>query len=312
MKPELFSFLQKNHIPFQKDREMSTFTSFKIGGVAPVFIEPENTGQLQALLEQINKLELQFRILGGGTNILMSDHPDNLVFIRPDGDFKNHTETAEGVFRIGAGALTTPVFRNISKLGYTGAEFLSTIPGRVGGAVIQNAGCYGGELFNLVREVEYIDLTSGGLVSARPGEIEHGYRTTQFRERRNAIITSITIELQKGNAEEIEASLKDKRDKRNSSQPENKKSAGSVFKNPPGTDENGQPLKSWQLIDQAGLRGAAKGDAQISPVHCNFIVNNGKATAADVHYLIQLAVEKVEQTSGIILEKEIEYFGDIP
>ena len=111
--------------------------------------------------------------------------------------------------------------------------------------------------------------------------------------------------------EEIEASLKEKRDKRNSSQPENKKSAGSVFKNPNLKDEHGNPVKSWKLIDEAGLRGVIQGGAQISPEHCNFIVNIGGATAADVHYLVKTIQEKVHTISGVLLEREIEYFGTV-
>lgn len=118
--------------------------------------------------------------------------------------------------------------------------------------------------------------------------------------------------MQRGKEEEIEESLKDKRERRNSSQPQNKKSAGSIFKNPKELDTEGKPLKSWKLIEQAGLRGLNRGDALVSPEHCNFIVNTGKAKAKDVDYLICLIKEKVYEFSNVLLEQEVEYFGTIP
>lgn len=241
---------------------------------------------------------------------MISDHPDNFVTLRLSGKFKEFQSLGGGKFRIGAATNTTPTFRQISQSGYTGAEFLSTIPGWTGGAVIQNAGCYGGELFDLIQTVEF--LRNNEVFVRKPSEIKHGYRFTEFLNEKNSIILGIEILLKEGNLEEIQASLKEKRDRRNSSQPENKKSAGSVFKNPKIFRENGKEIKAWELIDQAGLRGQVKGGAQISPEHCNFIINVGAATAADVNYLVELTLDRVFQTTGVRLNREIEYFGDIP
>ncbi|PJZ68344.1 UDP-N-acetylenolpyruvoylglucosamine reductase [Leptospira perolatii] len=301
---------QLHKLPFKEDVDLSIHCSFKIGGVCPVVAEPESTEQILETLAIFQKLEIPWKILGGGTNVLISDHPNDLVVVRLSGAFKHFVELEEGVFKIGAATNTTPVFRQISLFGYTGAEFLSTIPGWTGGAVIQNAGCYGGELFDLLTEVEF--LRDGEIFRLGPADIKHGYRTTEFLERKDSIILSIKMKLVKGTLSEIEESLKDKRDRRNSSQPKNKRSAGSMFKNPKIFDESQKEIKAWQLIDKSGLRGLYKGSAQISPEHCNFIVNTGGAKASDVAYLVEVVQEKVKKDSGVLLEREVEYFGSVP
>lgn len=306
---ELIENLKRNQISFRTNVTLSVLSSFKIGGISPLVIEPENNESLVIALDSLKQLDAPYRVLGGGSNLLISDKPDDFITLRLSGEFKEFKQIEEGVFYIGAAANTTPTFKKISQMGYTGVEFLSTIPGWVGGAVIQNAGCYGGELFNKTDFVEFIK--DGKLHRKAKNEIEHGYRFTEFMRNKDSIITGIQVRVDVGNIEEIEASLKEKRDKRNSSQPENKKSAGSVFKNPSFKDEQGNPIKSWKLIDEAGLRGIIRGGAQISPEHCNFIVNIGGATAADVHYLVHTIREKVLSSSGVLLEREIEYFGNI-
>lgn len=302
--------LESSRIPFRSEVRLGILSSFKIGGICPVVVEPENSEQVLEALSIFSKSEIPWKILGGGSNLLISDHPDNFVTLRLSGGFKEFESLGGGKFRIGSATNTTPTFRQISQLGYTGAEFLSTIPGWTGGAVIQNAGCYGGELFDLIQTVEF--LRNGEVLIRKPADIKHGYRFTEFLNEKDSIVLGIEILLKEGNLEEIQASLKDKRDRRNSSQPENKKSAGSVFKNPKTFGEDGKEIKAWELIDHAGLRGTAKGGAQISPEHCNFIVNVGTATAADVNYLVELVLDQVFQKSGIRLNREIEYFGDIP
>ncbi|RHX91851.1 UDP-N-acetylmuramate dehydrogenase [Leptospira stimsonii] len=301
--------LEASKIPFRSEVRLSILSSFKIGGICPVIVEPESSEQVLEVLSIFKKMELPWKILGGGSNLLISDHPDNFVTLRLSGKFKEYDSLGGGAFQIGAATNTTPTFRQISQAGFTGAEFLSTIPGWTGGAVIQNAGCYGGELFDLIRNVEF--LRNGEVLKRKPSEVEHGYRFTEFLNRKDSIILGIEILLKEGDLEEIEESLKEKRERRNSSQPENKKSAGSVFKNPKIFKEDGKEIKAWELIDQAGLRGAVKGGAQISPEHCNFIVNLGTATASDVNYLIELVLDRVFRQSGVLLKREIEYFGDI-
>lgn len=302
--------LEKKGISFRTEVSLAVLSSFKIGGISPLVVEPANDDQVFESLSIFQKLEIPYKILGGGTNLLISDHPDDFAVLRLGGDYKTYKMVEPGLFEIGGATNTTPTFRQISQKGYTGAEFLSTIPGWTGGAVIQNAGCYGGEIFNITERIDFI--RGFEIYSKKPSEIEHGYRFTEFLRDKDSVILRIQVKLQEGDLEAIEASLKDKRDKRNASQPENKKSAGSIFKNPKGLDEDGKPLKAWKLIDQAGLRGLVRGGAQISPEHCNFIVNLGNAKAVDVYELIQIILEKVEKQSGILLEREVEDFGTIP
>ncbi|MBE7412482.1 MAG: UDP-N-acetylmuramate dehydrogenase [Leptospiraceae bacterium] len=307
---EIQEDLKEKSISFKTNVNLSLYSSFKIGGISPLLIEPENTEQIFDIFHILQKRETAYKILGGGTNLLISDHPDNFVVLKLAGEFKEFTLISDNQFSIGGGALTTPTFRKISQSGFTGGEFLSTIPGSVGGAVIQNAGCYGGEIFQLIDSVECIQ--NGRLVHLNKKDIQYSYRNSEFKENKNSIVLNIKISLKEGNISEIEESLKEKRDKRNSSQPSNKKSAGSVFKNPPKTKNNLRPLKSWELIDRVGLRGFVKGGAIISKEHCNFITNEGNARASDVDYLISLVQDSVYNKFGILLEKEIEYFGEVP
>ncbi|EPG73896.1 UDP-N-acetylmuramate dehydrogenase [Leptospira fainei serovar Hurstbridge str. BUT 6] len=306
---ELKESLSQKRIPFRESVDLSVHCSFKIGGVCPIVAEPESPEQIQELLRVFDFLETPWKILGGGTNVLISDRPNDLIVLRLSGLFKEYDDLGEGLFRVGAATNTTPIFRQISQKGFTGAEFLSTIPGWTGGAVIQNAGCYGGEFFDLIQEVEFI--RDGDIIKRTPKEILHGYRFTEFLEKKDSVILSALIRLERGNLEEIEASLKEKRDRRNSSQPQNKKSAGSMFKNPK-TFENGVEIKAWQYIDRVGLRGKLAGGAQISPEHCNFIVNVGGAKASDVDTLVRTVQEKVERECGVRLNREVEYFGSVP
>ncbi|NCN10720.1 MAG: UDP-N-acetylmuramate dehydrogenase [Leptospira sp.] len=307
---EAIQNLQASQVPFREDLNLASLSSFKIGGISPLVVEPGEDEQIYSCLSILQKLDLPYKILGGGSNLLISDHPDDFVVFRLSGSYKTYEMKEPGVFRIGAATNTTPTFRQISQKGYKGVEFLSTIPGWTGGAVMQNAGCYGGELLDFTSKIEFI--RNGEIHSKKPSEIEYGYRFTEFLKNKDSIILRLEMKLDEGVLDEIEESLKDKRNKRNSSQPENKKSAGSMFKNPRLKDEQGNPIKAWQLIDRVGLRGRIQGGAQISPEHCNFIVNLGTATAMDVHYLASLVQEKVHKETGITLNREVEYFGSIP
>jgi UDP-N-acetylmuramate dehydrogenase len=300
---------EQKKIHYQREVKLSGLCSFKIGGISPLLIEPENSEQILETIFILQRYSILYKILGGGTNLLISDKPDNFVVIRLGGNYKKFQMMEEGVFTIGSATNTTPTFRKISELGFTGVEFLSTIPGWVGGAVIQNAGCCGGELFDFIDSVTI--LQNGKVKTLLKPEINYGYRTTQFLQSKDSFILQIQLTLSRGNLDEIEASLKDKRDKRNSSQPENKKSAGSVFKNPTLKDTDDKPIKCWWLIDQVGMRGVSKGGALVANEHSNFIVNTGTATASDVTYLINLIQEKVYDKFNILLEREIEYFGEV-
>ncbi|MDX1959546.1 MAG: UDP-N-acetylmuramate dehydrogenase [Leptospiraceae bacterium] len=302
--------LESKRVHFRKEVTLAPLSSFKIGGVSPLVIEPESVEEIETVLFLLNQYSIEYKILGGGTNLLISDHPDDFVTIRLGENYKKFEMIEEGKFRIGAACNTTPTFRKISLMGYRGVEFLSTIPGWVGGAVIQNAGCYGGELFDFTDSVKFLE--QGKVYTLQKEKIDFGYRYTQFLKSKSAFILEIEMSLKSGNLAEIEESLKEKRDKRNSSQPENKKSAGSVFKNPNLKDDKGNSMKSWALIDAVGMRGFQLGGALVAREHCNFIVNTGDAKAREVYKIISEIKEKVFQRFGIELEQEIEFFGKVP
>ena len=296
-------------IPFAKDFDLSKLCSFKIGGIAPLLVEPENEETLISFLSYSKNFGIPYKVLGGGSNVLISDYPNDFITLRLGGVFKEFHEKSEGRFEIGSAINTTPTFRKISNLGYEGVEFLSTIPGWVGGAVIQNAGCYGGEIFDFIQSVDVIQ--NNNYTSLPVEKIKYGYRSTEFLKNKNTIITRIVMNLKQGDSKEIEFKLKEFREKRNSSQPENKKSAGSVFKNSDSIKEKDKKWKAWELIDLVGMRGAVSGDAQVSEKHCNFIVNNGNALSRDVKILIEKIEDLVFKKFNIQLEKEIEFFGSM-
>ena len=298
---EFIQKLELDKIDYNKDFSLSKLSQFKIGGNCPLVIYPKNQNEVFLTLEYIKKFDLNYKILGGGTNLLISDFPNNFVVIHLKGEFQEFSKLSENNFYIGSSANTTPTFRKISKIGYKGAEFLTTIPGWIGGAVCQNAGCYGGEFCNIIKKVSYIENFT--LYERKIEDLHFEYRNSEFLGSKKLIL-GIEIRLEKGNLEEIELKLKENLQKRKSSQPKNRKSAGSIFKNPKGQ-------KAWKLIDESNLRGLSKGGALISDEHCNFIVNMGDAKASEVYYLIKLIEEKVYVKTGIKLEREVEIWGDI-
>lgn len=303
---EIIECLNRSAIPYFQNVDLSRYCSFKIGGICPLIIEPQNEEMVLSTLNILDKFSTPYKLLGGGTNLLISDHPDFIV-VRLGGDFKQFKEVIEGNFWIGSAQTTTPVFRKLSNLSYRGLEFLTTIPGWIGGAVVQNAGCYGGEIFDWIESVSFIQ--EHRIYTKKKSEIQYSYRNTEFLQKKDCIILGITLRTERGNLEEIQSIIKANQEKRNSSQPKNKKSAGSVFKNPSSISLFPNPPKAWKLIDEVGLRGFVHGGAKIAEEHCNFIVNVKNAKATDVDYLICTIQEKVFQKTGIHLEKEIEYFG---
>ena len=294
--------LQTNNIYYQLDFKLSKLSQFKIGGFVPLIIYPDDEDKVLNTLEILNRFGIKYKILGGGTNLLISDTLKDFVVVHLSGIFKEFKQINSNSFFIGSSANTTSTFRKISKMGYTGAEFLTTIPGWVGGAVCQNAGCYGIEFFEIIQKVQFIEDFQ--ILNKCKSQIFFSYRNSDFLSDKDKMILGVQIQLQKGDMQEIELRLKENLKQRKFSQPKNRKSAGSIFKNP-------KNQKAWKLIDEVGLRGFSKGDALISEEHCNFILNQGKAAASDVFYLIQMIQEKVYHKRNILLDREVEIWGNI-
>lgn len=305
---ELKKAFEKASLPFTEQAALEKYTSFRIGGPADFLVQPGDEKQLVALRKIIHEFNLPVFLLGGGSNLLVADKGIRGICLHIN--FNNEPEillqTDEYLqVRVAASAKAPATGRKISALGYEGLEFMTTIPGQMGGAVIQNAGCYGWELKDITDSVRILD--ENGLHDIAAADCEFTYRDSRFKHDPSVWVVSVTMTLKKAEPEIINARISDYRQRRLSSQPKNRRSAGSIFKNPPAAETE---MKAWRLIDKAGLRGLRRGKALISEEHCNFIVNEGGATAADVLYLIEKAESEVEKQTGIKLQREVVLAGD--
>ncbi|MBQ9061736.1 MAG: UDP-N-acetylmuramate dehydrogenase [Eubacterium sp.] len=281
---------------------MSRHTTFRIGGPADWFVVPQNAEQLQAVVEACRSRALPFFILGNGSNLLVSDSGYRGAVIQI---FKNmESFTIEGTrLRAGAGALLSTLAAAARDAGLTGMEFASGIPGTLGGAFTMNAGAYGGEMKDILRSVTVLD-TQNRIRQIDVSGLGLGYRTSRVKTE-NWIVISAELELTPGEIEKITARMEELKEMRTSKQPLNYPSAGSTFKRPEG-------YFAGKLIMDAGLAGASVNDAQISEKHCGFLINKGKATAADVWELMTRVRRIVLEQYGVSLEPEIKLLGEFP
>jgi len=304
---ELEAFLKTERIAYARGAVLKEYTTFRLGGPAEFFVQPDHADKLAALQKWLSASGLPVFLLGGGSNLLISDEGFAGVVIHPQfGEEPRilHESSERLRVYVPASARAPLAGKKISALGYSGLEFLTTIPGHFGGSVIQNAGCYGHELKDSLLSVE---LAYGGEVATLANSAcAFRYRDSLFKHDGAYWIAGAVLELPKGDNAVIEQRIADYKARRIASQPKNRRSAGSIFKNPAAEISD---KKAWQLIDAAGLRGVVHGGAEISAEHCNFIVNSGSATAADVYRLIRLAEERVFETTGVRLEREVVLVG---
>jgi UDP-N-acetylmuramate dehydrogenase len=307
---ELKAFLTAQKIDFHVDYPLHEYTTFRLGGPADIFVTPARAEQMALLQGFIQQRSLPVLLLGGGSNLLISDAGFRGVVIHPQlgEDLQVHHQSSGRLEVFVPASARAPLSgKKISALGFAGVEFLTTIPGHFGGSIIQNAGCYGHELKDSIVHVEMV--RSGNLETLRNADCAFTYRHSLFKGDASIWVTGATLELAKGDVALIEAKIADYKNRRIASQPKNRRSAGSIFKNPA---KHISEKKAWQLIEEAGLRGTKHGGAEISAEHCNFIVNNGGAQAADVQMLAQLIEKRVFETSGIRLEREVVFVGEFP
>jgi UDP-N-acetylmuramate dehydrogenase len=306
---DLAQILEKEQIPIKINEPLEKYTTFRIGGSAKILALPENTDQLLKLQKAILKAsDIPRFLLGGGSNILIADGLFEGVMIHPN--FPEEISVMENsqesvTVEVPASARAPWVGRRLSEKGFSGLEFLTTIPGQFGGAVIQNAGCYGWELKDVLHSVTTVE--NGKVRNFPVDECKFSYRNSLFKTAKDIWIASAVLMLNADEHEKIQHRLEDYKSRRLASQPRNRRSAGSIFKNPNPEKSNGK--KAWQLIDDAGLRGITRNGASISAEHCNFIVNDKTATAADVYFLIKLIEKDVLQKTGVQLEKEVVLVG---
>ncbi len=282
------------------DEPMKNHTTFKIGGPADYFVMPTSIQDLQAVLRFCKEANVPVNLIGNGSNLLVGDKGVRGVVIQL---FRNLNEIKlEGsLIEAQAGAMLATVARQALNANLTGLEFAAGIPGTLGGAMIMNAGAYGGEMKDVVESVTL--LTADLQVKEVSCEdMQFGYRTSKAAVEGD-IILSAKIRLSEGNYDEILAQMNDLREKRTTKQPLDLPSAGSTFKRPVG-------YFAGKLIQDAGLQGFRVGDAQVSEKHCGFVVNLGEATAKDVTDLMQQVADIVEEKFGVRIEPEVKRIGE--
>ena len=296
---ERFSNLLGNE-KIRINEPMNRHTTFRIGGPADYFLLPSSSEEVKGILEICKEESLQYFILGNGSNLLVSDEGYRGVIIQL---YRNYGGlTVEGTeIRAGAGVLLSQIAAAARNESLTGFEFAGGIPGTLGGAVVMNAGAYGGELKDVLKEAVVMDR-EGNIFTVPVEKLAMGYRTSLVKTA-GYLVLEVVISLKKGSQEEIRDTMKDLADRRISKQPLEYPSAGSTFKRPEG-------YFAGKLIMDAGLRGYQVGGAQVSEKHCGFVINKGNATAADVCRLMADVQAKVQEQFGVTLEPEVKFLGD--
>jgi UDP-N-acetylmuramate dehydrogenase len=269
---------------------------FRVGGPAEVLFEPRDAEDLGDFLSDCPS-DIPLTVIGFGSNLLVRDGGVPGVVLHLGENFAGIDFEADGV-RVGAAALDVNVARAAQRQALEGLEFLSGIPGTIGGALRMNAGAYGGEMADIVIEVTALDR-EGRFHRVAGAEMGFGYRHTAAAT--DWIFIEARLRARSGAAARIEARMSEIAAQRTESQPRTR-TGGSTFANPPGH-------KAWELIDRAGCRGLRRGGAMVSQQHCNFLINTGTATATDLEALGEIVRDKVRATTGIELDWEIRRIG---
>jgi UDP-N-acetylmuramate dehydrogenase len=292
--PRLLEDLKQLGVEVRPGERLADWTSLGIGGTTDLLVVRERR-YLSELVQRLRRAGVPFRLLGGGTNLLVADGELPWVVLHlarrePTVSISGPHVWLDAAEDLGR-AVTTCARANLG-----GMEGLVGVPGSVGGALRMNAGAYGTEIGSLVRRVELLRMATGALEQVEQSAVRFGYRVSSFAP--DDIILGVELELVERPYAEIVERIRAANVKRRASQPLNQKSAGCIFKNPPG-------LSAGRLIDELGLKGFRVGDAMVSERHANFFVNVGQASCADMLRLIELVRERVYRTYGIELEEEV-------
>ncbi len=282
-----------------KNEPLAKYTSWRVGGPAATMYLPEDKQDLIQFIKNLPEGEPLYW-LGLGSNLLVRDGGINGTVINTRGRLKKMQLIDSTRVYVEAGVPCAHVARYCADLGLSGAEFLAGIPGTMGGALKMNAGAFGGETWNIVDSVEMINQ-KGQLIRRDKNEFNVAYRSVKGREQEWFL--AVEIVLNKGASLLSQQKIKELLEKRNQTQPTNKPTCGSVFKNPPGD-------YAARLIEACGLKGFAIGGACVSEKHANFIENKGQATAKDIEQLIEHIQNQVKEQHGIQLETEVCKIGD--
>ena len=283
-----------------EEEPLASRTSFGIGGPADFFVELGRPQAIRELIQGCAERGIPYLLLGAGTNLLVADAGVEGLVVRVV-NREHHVEGRQ--VRAGAGLKMMRLARIVADAGLRGFEFAIGVPGTVGGAVYQNAGCWGKEIREVLVGVEGF-MPNAGIQTWKPADLHFAYRTSALREGalKGGLVVEATIQLERGDGEEAKALMAKLTRERGETQPIKTKNCGSVFKNPPGDS-------AGRLVQAAGLKGAREGNAVVSPMHGNFIVNEGGATAADVKKLIERVQAEVRRRFNVELETEVEMVG---
>lgn len=286
----------------QFDRAMSEYTTFRIGGKADAICFVQGLGELQQVFSYLNKEKIPYLLVGKGSNLLVRDGGFKGAVIIMRGQLatiKQH-EKNDRMVLAGGGLTLRDLVRFCSQRGLGGLEFLSGIPGTVGGAVTMNAGAFGRAMGDVVQQVDLV-TPEGEFTSRNRSDLTFSYRESSIQE--GSLVVRASLQCSQETSEIVSGRVAEYLTRRKVTQPLDYPSAGSVFRNP-SNDHAGR------LIEQAGLKGKKIGGAMISPKHANYIVNTGGAQAEDILRLMEMAKEKVREATGVELEPEIKVVGD--
>lgn len=281
----------------QAAAELAPITWFRVGGPAEFLVKPADAEDLAELLRNL-PLEMPVTAIGAASNLIIRDGGIPGVVIKLARGF-NEISVERGGIVAGAAALDVTVSEHAAAAGLAGLEFLSGIPGTIGGAVAMNAGAYGGDIAQVLDWAEFISR-SGEKIRVSAGELNLGYRQSGLPP--GAVVTRARLRGVPGDAQVIATRMTEIKASREATQPVRARTGGSTFANPPD-------MKAWELIDAAGCRGLIRGAAQVSELHCNFLLNNGGASAADLEGLGEEVRRRVHAASGVSLHWEIKRIG---
>ena len=297
---EIYEQLKKYSDDVRRDEPMRKHTTFRVGGPADFFVSVKNKDALVEVLSFLHENKVPYFLLGNGSNLLVSDAGYRGVILQLTDELAQITFDGETV-RAGAGVQLMRLAAQAAERSLSGLEFASGIPGTLGGAIVMNAGAYGGEMVQVVESVD-IFFPGEGIWTFMGEEMQFGYRHSILKEK-EGVVLSVVLRLHFGEKETIIDKIADLKEQRRTKQPLEYASAGSTFKRPEGAF-------AGKLISDAGLKGYAIGDACVSEKHAGFLVNKGNATAAEIYRLIREVQQKVQQAFGYRLETEVFLLGD--
>lgn len=295
---ELSTILDKGKIYL--DEPMKKHTTFRVGGPADYFVTPSTVEEVKGIVALCKKEDMPYYILGNGSNLLVGDSGYRGVMIQIYKEMSRIEVNGE-IIRVQAGALLSKIGAAALEAELQGFEFAAGIPGTMGGAVVMNAGAYGGEMKDILVDATVL-TQEGEVLVLKNEELELGYRTSIIAKK-DYIVLEATVKLAKGDKEAIRGRMDELKIQRVTKQPLEYASAGSTFKRPTG-------YFAGKLIQDAGLRGFQVGGAQVSEKHCGFVINKENATAADIVELMKQVADKVYAEFGVTLEAEVKRIGE--